>query len=404
MNSPDTNVVAPAIPHDGIRYLSHLWAGAGGLHEWLVPTEWDISRVWSSETVKARFAESVLWEAERSIASRLPSGVAAWLDQFEAQVIRNTAYTDLPTAHTDWALTLSQFGRYPSPQYVDRKPLNTLESALSRVSLWIGQAVENAERLVMAKFGRVAISDQARARLLAPAKVAKILALTAPDKLFDEDVSICVSAGGNWALLARLARQLSGIWKRDANSQLAALPSVLPELGAQLFELATLGECILSIRTSHSGGAWKSLAPIGAAEKQAACVVFEKEGFRCEAFYQIVPTDRRCSTGPYETLGAVLNVGALRPDVWLKFEIGSSKTELVIESKYSLDASYISSGITQILGYSIEHPVPVGWRRFYMVVGPKEVVSGMSEWDGRFFIGNLSHVRELVGKIISNSI
>ncbi|WP_343728845.1 hypothetical protein [Duganella sp.] len=390
------------IPTDGIAELCHLWAGKGNLHDWLEPSERSISREWSPGKVQARFAESVLWDAERTIAPLLPRGTAAWMDQFEAQLIRNTAYTDLPTAHTDWALTLSQFGRYPSPQYVDRRPVNTLESALSRVSLWLGKAVGEAELLVKRKFDRVPLSAAARDKLLAPMKVARMLELAAPDRLDEEDLAVCASAGGSWTLVARLARRLSGIWQRDPASQLALLPSTLPELGSQLFELATLGACVVTLRKHYASDAWTSLAPIGASDRQAPCISYEDAGFRWQAYYQVVPAGRRNSDGPYASLGAALGVAPLRPDVWLTFELGERKLELVIECKYSLDPSYIASGITQVLGYSKEHPVPEGWTRWYMVVGPKEAIPTMATWQDQFFIGNPDHLKALIDTILTS--
>jgi len=399
MNLHESNLKMLPVATDGIRFLARMWAGAGSLHDWLVPTEWNVSRIWSADVVRARFAESILWGAEQTIAPRLPLSSAAWMDQFEAQLIRNTTYTDLPTAHTDWALTLSQFGRYPSPQYVDRRPINTLESALSRVSLWLAAAINKAEALIKTQFNRSALSDEGRARLTAPARVARVLALTAPDKLFEEDLIVCASAGGCWPLVARLARQLSGVWTRDAMTQLALLPPMLPDLGSQLFELATLGTCATAINSTRSNAQWSSLAPIGAAQQQKPCLTCRDDEFKCDVYYQIVPAGRRVATGPYQTLGAALNVQSLRPDVWLLFERPSGNVELVVESKYSLDPSYIASGITQVLGYSHEHVVPSGWRRLYMVVAPKEAVLTFTSWEDRFFLGNLDHLKELIGRI-----
>lgn len=401
MNSQEPNPNLPSIAIDGIRFLAGMWAGAGNLHDWLVPTEWNISRVWSPDVVRARFAESVLWGAEQTIAPRLPLSSAAWMDQFEAQLIRNTAYTDSPTAHTDWALTLSQFGRYPSPQYVDRRPINTLESALSRVSLWLADAIRRAEALIKSQFNRTALSEEGRARLLAPARLARVLALTSPDQLFEEDLAACTGAGGCWPLIARLARQLSGVWTRDAATQLALLPPMLPELGSQLFELATLGACASALKSTRPNSEWSSLAPIGAAQKQKPCLTCHEDKFECNLYYQTIPKGRRVSTGPYQTLGTELNVQSLRPDVWLLFECPSGNVELVIESKYSMNPSYIASGITQVLGYSQEHIVPLGWRRLYMVVAPKEVVTTFTSWDERFFLGNLDHLNDLIFRIQS---
>lgn len=403
MKLPVSESEVPSVPTDGIELLSRLWAGAGSLHDWLAPNEWNLSRVWAADIVRARFAESILWAAERYIAPRLPSGTAAWMDQFEIQLVRNTTYTELPTAHTDWALTLSQFGRYPSPQYVDRRPINTLESALSRVSLWLADAIAKAELLIKSRFGRSGLSVEARAKLTAPARVARILALTVPDGLTEEDLAVCSSAGGCWPLVVKLARQLSALWRRDAATQLALLPPMLPELGSQLFELATLGACAIAARTYFPNGKWESLAPIGASDKQQPCLVCQAEDFRWEAYYQIVPKGRRSSRSAYETLGAPLGVQPLRPDVWLVFERPSLKIELVIESKYSLDPSYIASGITQVFGYSLEHPVPQGSRRLYMVVAPKEVVPVATSWEGKFFLGNLDNLKELIHQIVNNS-
>jgi hypothetical protein len=404
MNLREPNLEMPPIATDGIRFLARMWAGAGSLHDWLVPAEWNVSRKWSADVVRARFAESILWGAERTIAPRFPLSSAAWMDQFEAQLIRNTAYTDLPTAHTDWALTLSQFGRYPSPQYVDRRPVSTLESALSRVSLWLAAAISRAEALIMSQFGRVALSDDGRARLTTPARVARILALTAPDRLFEQDLVVCGSAGGCWPLVARLARQLSGVWTRDAITQLSLLPPMLPDLGSQLFELATLGTCATTINSGRPNAQWSSLAPIGAAQHQQSCLTCWDNEFKCDVYYQIIPAGRKAATGPYQTLGAALNVQSLRPDVWILFQRPFGNIELVIESKYSLNTSYIASGITQVLGYSQEHALPTGWRRLYMVVAPKEVVNTFTSWENKFFLGNLDHLTDLIGRIETGAI
>lgn len=383
MNLVASNVERqPTIPLGGMRALASIWGGAATLYEWLVPSEWEISRQWSPDLVKARVAEAILVAAETNVMPLLPRSHAGWLDQFDLQLHRVKNYTAEPTAHTDWALTLSQFGRYPSLLYVERRPHSSFDSAFVRVALWTARAVKAAEQLVAKQFQRSPLTPVGRTRLLAPLGLPELQTVVPRDTLDSDDLAACSSQSGLGAVIANLARQLSALSKKDPLEQIAALPPMLPQLGSQLFELACLGECALALRAASPDAAWRSKVPMGASELKQPCLEAECSSWALETYYQVVPKAYDPIHGPYFSLARELGGQPLRPDVWMRFS-GSRMTtsEIIIECKWSLDRSYVTSGIPQVVSYQSEYPC-VGKRRLYVVVGPEETVDKPRSWNG----------------------
>jgi hypothetical protein len=105
---------APALPWEGINALSRLWAGSGDLYEWLVGPSWQTSRTWTPSTVRIRALDTYLRHVRESVLGRLPSSNALWLDVLERD-LRRVVETTFPSATTDWATTVSRYGRLPAP-------------------------------------------------------------------------------------------------------------------------------------------------------------------------------------------------------------------------------------------------------------------------------------------------
>lgn len=84
--------------------------------------------------------------------------------------------------------------------------------------------------------------------------------------------------------------------------------------------------------------------------------------------------------------------------------MAGKRTELILECKYSLNSSYVSTGVTQCFAYEVEFPPLDGARRLHVVVGPEEVVARPRSWGGRFAVTNPSAASELCAQALEGSL
>lgn len=382
----DSEFVA-TVPWRGVQALARFWTGTGSFIDWLVPSDWDIELGWSHEKIRARVAEMVLLHFERNRARHLPRHAGEWLDLIGQQLHRQLDRVDYPSAHTDWSATLSEFGRFPSPLYVERRPVASYDTPFTRLLKWTAREVRRAETVVFAEYGRQALKPDTRARLESPLELAEVLGAADQVRLSAYDVDVCRASGGSWRTLSDLAEELAALWSNDPVLQLKALAPILPQFSHQLFELGTLGLTLDAISEAVSKGSWITRNPLAGGRTGEPCFELTLSGFHFEALFQTVPSSSASPSSVYRQLAGALGGGSLRPDIWLIFDHAAAGVELVVECKFSLDAGYVISGITQSLAYSAEFPLSRR-RRIHVTVGPPEVVTAPVSWGGRFIVSD----------------
>jgi hypothetical protein len=388
----------PSLPLESIRRLAKLWSGSGALADWISVSDWDVEIAWSPEKVRARVAELILFTFDVSSTRHLPKQPGDWLDLINQQLDRTVRRLELPTAHTDWPATSSEFGRYPTPLYVERSPVSSYDTPFTRTLKWTASTALRTERIVIAQFNRMPWSFEVQQKLIAALKLPEIDSAQYGARPDENDLQICRSVGGVWLPIANLARQLSSLWFGNPIDQLRILAPLLPELGHQLFELSVLGKVIDRVRERFAFG-WRTSNPLGAAKSGKSCLDVTSEHFSFRAFYQTAPKDRIQNGTIYRFLASSIGGSSLRPDIWLEFETPDGKFELIIECKFSLDASYVASGVPQSMAYSMEYPTN-GPKRIHAVVGPNEVVKHACATGGTFALLNSEHLGQLVDAII----
>lgn len=384
-----------SLPWEGVLALSSHWAGAGSLFDWIGPTDWDIERDWTAETMRARMAEAILLHVQQSLLKHLPRHAGEWLDALSQQTHRQVVYSDIPSAHTDWSATISVFGRYPSEAYIDRKSVQTYDSSFTRVLNWTARATLRADKLVWSRFGRYALSLQSRQRFVSALELPEVTNTPTEDRLAEFDIDICKQAGGLWLAVSRVATIISALWSGSATAQLFALRPILPDFAHQLFELGVLGTLTSSLRNIATNARWSTASPLAAAGLGRSSLSMQSDEGRWDAYYQSVPKSQRRSATPYRHLTSRIDGGALRPDIWVSQQLGTEQREIVFECKYSLNPAYICTGVPQILAYFLEFPPEPNVHRLHVVVGPEEVVPTTQVWDGKFALTNPSGAREI---------
>lgn len=389
----------PSLPWTGIESLARFWAGSGTLLDWVAPVAWDIEIAWDIDVVRARVAEVALLSFQRHYLNYLPKHAGEWLDIIAQQTNRIVDRVELPDAHTDWPATFSEFGGYPAQLYVQRRTSSTYDSPFTRVLKWTAQNLERAESVVGLHFGRRPFDSGTRRRVLSPLELPEVASANIDLRQIEHDLEVCKAAGGAWLIVSRLARQLSAIWGQDPLTQLKNLAPILPELGHQLFELGTLGNVIAAAHNRRPG-TWTTENPVGAAKSGEPCFSLRADGTRLDVRFQTVPRANVSSDSVYRTLGNRLGAGALRPDIWLNVVSLDWELDIVIECKFSNEPTYVSTGITQSMAYSVEFP-RLGTDCIYVTVGPQETIDRPGAWEHTFAIASPNHLADLVGAAIA---
>jgi hypothetical protein len=219
----------------------------------------------------------------------------------------------------------------------------------------------------------------------------------------DFDLAVCTDAGSQWTMIGKASRQLLALWRGSAAEQLVSLAPILPDLGHQLFELATLGTMASAVRTALPAAVWASRTPLAAAEPGRPCLEAEWEEGGWRFYYQTVPLANRSSRSPYRLLSHDLGGAPLRPDIWAVMREPASTTELLIECKYSLDRGYVASGISQVLAYALEYPSAPTTARVHMVVCPDGVVKTPRAFENSMALGTPYHLRQLINAVNEGS-
>ncbi len=400
LGSSDT--ASPALPIAGIETLARLWAGQGTFLDWLAPEDWDLDLGWSAAQVRARVADLILTRFSRSYVKFLPRHAGEWMDLISQQLQRQVTRTDLPTAHTDWVSTLSEYGKYPSEVYIERRPIATYDTPHTRILKWTGAAVRRAEALVQSQFGRTSINPEERRILTCSLELAEVASAADESRPNDIDLEICKSTGGAWLLMGRLAEELAALWFGSAIKQFHSLAPALPELGHQLFEIGTLGALINELRKQFGSGAWKTENPLAAAKSNRPSIIWNGSHTACRAFFQTPPIAAVPGSAPYLSLARKIGGSALRPDIWIELS-GGAEFDIIVECKYSLDSSYVASAITQLIGYNAEYSA-THRSRLLVAVGPEEIVGRPWSCNGNMAICSSADAGRLVAAAAAGSV
>ncbi len=401
-SEPHSEEDAP-IPWDGVAALARFWAGSGSLVEWLPPPEWEIAEEWSADATQARLAQVLLLHLQETILPFLPRYPNQWLDLLEQQLVRSREFDSVPSAHTDWVATLSEFGRYPSEQYIDRRPYGTFDTPLTRTLKWFCAALLRGDTLVDRVLGHLVLTPEARGQVESALDVSEVRGAADSLELDEHDASACVDAGGVWSLIGSASRLLAALWHGGTRSQVSAFAPILPELRFQLFELGVLSLAALAAHNCVSAE-WRTRAPLAAARPGWPCIEGENSSGSWLCFYQTVPAAYRSENGPYRRLGGSLGGRPLRPDLWIASSFQGRSVEVLVECKYSRRAAYVAEGIPQVMAYWLEYPPREVVQRIHMVVGPATVVPRPTSLSGRWVVGDPAHLAALVEAVCVGSL
>lgn len=397
--SDSSDRVSPQLPLGGIEALARLWAGSGTLLDWIAPEDWGLDLAWSAAQVRARVADLILGRFARDYLKFLPRHAGEWVDLISQQLQRNVNRTELPTAHTDWPSTLSEYGRYPSELYIERRPIATYDTPHTRVLKWTAGAVRRAEVLVQSQFGRAPLRQDERKVLTCALELAEVASASDAIKPSDIDLDICKSSGAVWLLVGRFAEELSALWFGSPTKQFFSLAPTLPEFGHQLFEIGALGTVLNELRKKFGSQGWSAENPLAAAKSNRPCLAWSNADAQIRIFFQTTPIAATVGSAPYLSLARKIGGGSLRPDAWIAIS-GNSDADLILECKYSHDPSYVASAITQLIGYNEEYP-STGRLRLLVAVGPAEVIPQPWSWNSRVILCNPNDAASLVAAAAS---
>lgn len=366
------------MPLAGIAALSRHWLGAGSLYELIGVEDWLVERRWPDALVRARAAVAWLAWFERDVTPFLPRHAAAWLEQLEQEIHRRRGVADVPSAYTDWASTVGEFGRFPSAAYVERIPRGSFDTPFTRTIRWLCEAYQACIALVARELHRSASLPSGGERALQAAfSLPEVRSARREPKPRLDDVAKLRRAGGLQGLVGTAAADLALLWVGNTSERSRVLleTGLLPlEMQSTLFELGVLGTTALAVGAlGAQRPRWESHSPIGSAAQGAPCLAAKIGGSSVSIYFQTVPSDGRPSESAYRTLTYELGGGWLRPDIWLRIDKDSSRRELILECKYSADPLYVASGVPQVFAYSVEFGVSAN-SRVYAVVGPDGVV------------------------------
>lgn len=383
------------IPWEGVSVLARYWAGAGSLVEWLAPPEWDLINEWSADRTRARLAQVLLLHLQRTVLPFLPRYSNQWLDLLEQQLLRASEFDNVPSAHTDWVATLSEYGRYPSEQYIDRRPYSTFDTPLARTLKWFCVTLQEAEALVARVLGHPVLTADARTQLGGALDLSEVRGAADSAELDEFDAAACVESGGIWRLIGTGARLMNTLWHGHARDQLNAFSPILPDLKYQLFELGVLSSAASAARR-YLTASWSTRTPLAAALPGLPCIEGEASSVSWRCYYQTIPATYRMRTSPYRALAQTLGGHPLRPDFWIVSQIDGQTVEILVECKYSRHRGYIAEGIPQVMAYWLEFPPQPAVQRVHMVVGPETIIGKASSWKGYLAIGEPAHLCTLV--------
>lgn len=383
------------IPWEALTELARHWAGAGSLFDWVTPPEWEITREWKTEASRARAALALLLHLNELFFNSLPHYFGAWMDLLEQEVQRLTSTSDFPTPHTDWVATASEFGRYPALSYVERHPSLSFDNSSTRILKAMCTLALRSEAEVKRVLGRTALSDRSTQVLSSALELPQVIGAA---ELSDEpefDAVACRALGGAWLTVARAWGLLNTLWQGSLHEQLIALAPILPQTTSQLFELGVLATAANNLRRALPLF-WRSRTPLAAADPGLPCLVAAMEDLTVEFFYQTVPAVHRPAKGPYRVLGQTLGAGMLRPDIWIVIDAAATSVEILVECKFSRDTSYVATGISETMAYSLEYPCPSESDRVQYVACPSGLVAGPASWQGTFALGTPDDLGTLV--------
>lgn len=385
-----------SVPWEGVLSLAAHWGGAGSLFDWIGPPDWDIERAWLPEAARARMAEAILLHVQKNLNKNFPNHAGEWLDALGHQTSRALQFSEMPSAHTDWAATLSAFGQYPAQAYIDRKPSITYDTPFTRTLQWTALAMGEAEDLVWSKSKRRPLSALVRRSFSSALELNEVRSAAREERPNEYDIDACKGAGGIWLTLSRVTQLLMALWSGNATAQLISLRPILPDFASQLFELGVLGVLATAVKKSESAQAWSTSSPLAASSVGRPALTMVSAGMEWRAFYQSVPLAHRKTSSPYVALTEDLKGRPLRPDIWIEQVKDGKKREFIFECKYSLDPSYVSSGVSQVLAYNVEYPPTPDTKRICVVVGPHEVVPATRIWNGEFAMANPSGAQDIL--------
>lgn len=380
------------IPIRGLREVLTSWALAGEVHEadaliqalGQVDGEATVERAWGEEAARQR-SNRVLWSLLEADMLALPTEAATWTDALPATSRSERTISQEYARPVDWPATLRLNQGWPGPRgwagarFVGRRRQREQDTVLVRVAAW------TVHQLIELRRDAIDPSPSAAGRMAALELAAGHLPHV--DAIDRSEVAAASRSGPPWNLLTPLTERLLELHDDPVRF---AHDVVLPddELRWRLFHLAVFGEVLSAF--SRAGHLIVSHSPLSGSSRRPSHVASNGPLGRIDLWFE-ASNAWKYYGGPGElayhkaTSSARYSPGELSPDclsVWVDPH-GAPVLAVALECKYSpSNPDYVvRAGYVQALGYAVELRRTLRCPVAVFVVGPRQVVGGVSEFE-----------------------
>lgn len=373
-----------SIPWEGVRELFHSWSGKGQLFAGLAVALSNNDFEWKAADVERR-AHRVLFESCRHLLAGLPSRTRDWLAIVPVHARVSKVSGQAPRGRVDWVATRRT--GWPPREFSGRVRSRTSDENLLGVLRW------TVDRLLVVYVDAMKVKENIGADVEKQLAVLTELAArpelqqvepTLPDDAMLKDVH---RAGARWRSVAELARLL----RREDTDDLVEIARRQiepdPELGESLFHLGVFGLVLAVLREETCRTV--SLRPLHGKAKGAAYRVEDPHQRTWDLWFEAADVWKDYGhVEPYvlATSGVIRPGRNKRADIFLIDR--TRRLALIVECKYSDEASYIRDGYEQALTYLTEARTAMIDAGAAFVVAPSEKISRPSV--GNTFAGSVT--------------
>jgi hypothetical protein len=363
------------LPRVALSEVLRGWNGDGTVYAALAAIQDpDLEIRWTENDIRRRAGRVLLARMEEAIL-RLPATAEEWAEYLPVSIESQKTISQRPIHPTNWAATSRQFG-WPPRQFVTSPKSRVYDEAALKTLAWTAATLER-----MAREARP-LGPDLIARLRAPVNALAVIARSEllgvsgirPDRL---DLISLRASGRPWSNLADVASDLA---RAETDLEFLAFELIEPdpELDWRLFHLSVLGALLKALRTKGAHIGW--LAPLAAAQLSGPQFrVTLPGGAEWDLWFEAAG-----ATGHYgaesiygqATAAITGNRGTTGADLML---IAPGKRALIIECKWSPEVSRVGrDGFHQAASYALQARAQLAKSVWSYVVGPSEIVSGIS--------------------------
>jgi hypothetical protein len=357
------------IPPDGLDEISGIWIGRGQLHD-AVEVSLGQDADWAASDFRARAARVLLEIAALEVAS-WPAAQSSWREIVPIESGSDRLTQKAPAGRVDWAATRQGSG-WPPTEFQCHKRFRLEDSIALQVLRWVVATLNEAVLDLQSAVVESPDFPYDRLRIAADYLASTSGWSDSPRPPLISEIRPLRFDGFPWVSVSKLAAMLR---LADSDPFRFARVHLMPdaEFASALFELATLGLVLRDFRAR--GAKVVSLKPLGSRRPGPCARVLTPTDGEVEVWFNTAGVWRAVGIRTaYSRLSS--SVLAARsspiPDIVLLRPEDSSA--FIVECKYSDSASYVMSGVQQIMSYMAEFLEGGRWSVAGLVVTPSEVV------------------------------